>query len=50
MLGVWEFHNGIDIAAEEGTETVSVRKRDEGDIGNMSVAEFCEKMKEEMEE
>lgn len=35
---------------EEGTETVSVRKRDEGDIGNMSVAEFCEKMKEEMEE
>lgn len=35
---------------EEGTETVSVRKRDEGDIGHMSVAEFCEKMKEEMEE
>lgn len=24
MLGVWEFHNGIDIAAEEGTETVAV--------------------------
>ena len=24
MLGVWEFHNGIDIASEEGTEVVAV--------------------------
>ncbi|MBQ2753449.1 MAG: M23 family metallopeptidase [Firmicutes bacterium] len=24
MLGVWEFHNGIDIAAEEGTDAVAV--------------------------
>ena len=24
MLGVWEFHNGIDIASEEGTEAVAV--------------------------
>lgn len=35
---------------EEGTETVSVRKRDEGDIGNMSVEQFADSLKKEMEE
>lgn len=35
---------------EEGTETVSVRKRDEGDIGNMSVEQFVDSLRKEMEE